>query len=212
VEAVANFLRQLRPDLNIVALRYALPDPRTLEGLRRSDLIVTTTNRTMPRLAAALLASAYLRVHLDISSGIFALPTGLQRGAATRLLLPGDACACCRERMRQLEEAREELDFPFAEARPRHRPRWSEERAGSLISVNAAGVSCAMQLWLDFLAGRLASSTWLRLEWEEDGRLTASRIEQSGEQSCPVCQACGQGDFRFSAFFSSVTGVVDGRT
>jgi hypothetical protein len=200
------------PDLKIIALPYPLPNPQTLDGLRRSDLIVTTTDRTMPRLAAALLASAYLRVHLDIGSGIFTTPAGLQRGADARLLLPGEACACCLRRMRHLDEAREELDVPFGEVRASPRPLWSEERAGSLISVNAAGVSCAVQLWLDFLAGRLAASTWLRLEWDDDGRLTASRIAQPGEPSCPVCQACAQGDYRFSAFLSSLTGLADGGT
>lgn len=199
-EILAEQLRALRGDLAVEAVPFWAQSPRALAALRGAEVIVTTVDRDAARLAAAIVAAADLRIHLDVGTGIFGTGPSRRVGADVRLLLPGDGCVCCVGGLRDEGTARVELELTEPElAQRRTRINWRQERAGSLATVNAAAVGCALQLLLELAAGRATSSRWLRLEWDAEGRLASRDLPVQPGRICSVCGDPGRGDFLLGA-------------
>jgi molybdopterin/thiamine biosynthesis adenylyltransferase len=199
-EVVAAGLKTLRPDLEVRAEPVWLQEPRGVAALRRAEVIITTVDRDAARLGAALVANAYLRVHLDVGTGVFREGGRRRLGADVRLFLPGAGCVRCAGGLRDEAAARRELLAGATELEAaRAGARWEAERAGSLATVNAAAVGCALQLLFDLFEGRVRESRWLRLEWGEDGRLEARDLAVRAGAGCPVCGEPGLGDYRFGS-------------
>ncbi|MBX7168080.1 MAG: ThiF family adenylyltransferase [Pirellulales bacterium] len=188
----ASQLIQLRPDdLVIEPLRASIRHRVVMERLRGVDLLVTCVDSDVARLAAARLVNKpwLAKVHLDIGSGIFRDAGGERRmGADLRLCVPGECCIACLGGLRQPDLAEDELSAPIG-ALPRQRPpRWDEDRAGSCITISQVSVNLGIQLWLDFLAGRVTESRWQRLEWSASGELSVTSQVLPGGVICPVCR------------------------
>ena len=92
------------------------------------DLLATCVDRDAGRLAAALLANRFLKVHLDIGTGVTADVEGRRTIAGdVRLLVPGQGCVCCVGGLADREAARYELLAP-RNVLQRGTPRdWDEE-------------------------------------------------------------------------------------
>src|SRR5262249_47105391 len=152
------------------------------DQLCQVDLIVTCVDQDAPRLAAAMLANRWGKVHLDIGTGIMETESGRRAGADIRLLLPGEACVVCLGGLGNLEEARYEVAAPYGALRRGRRLAWFEQRAGSLITINQVAVNLGIQVWLDLLAGRLTGSRWCRLEWNQRGELQVRQMQTTSNE------------------------------
>jgi molybdopterin/thiamine biosynthesis adenylyltransferase len=181
-------LRRLRPtDLEVIPVCRSLLDLGVSDHLCPVDLIVTCVDQDAPRLAAAMMANRWGKVHLDIGTGILTTGSGPQAGADIRLLLPGEACVVCLGGLANLEEARSEVAAPYGALRRGRRLAWFEQRAGSLITINQVAVNLGIQLWLDLLAGRVTGSRWCRLEWNPRGELQVRQMQTTTEE-CSLCR------------------------
>jgi molybdopterin/thiamine biosynthesis adenylyltransferase len=189
VEALAERLVGFRSDLFVQGLACCATDARVVERVRCADLIVTCADSDTPRLAAAMLASRLLKVHLDVGTGVTSDESGERQIAAdVRLFVPGPGCVACVGGLPDEEHARYEvLAPPGALRRARSRP-WHQQRAGSLITINAMAVSVAVQLWLDLLGGHLPGSHWSRLRWHPGRGLEIHAGTVTASPDCKVCQ------------------------
>jgi len=188
-EALQRRLHAFRPDCAIASLACSATHELIAARAAGADLIVTCVDQDTPRLAAARLARRFLRVHLDIGTGITDGQTPGQPVLAgdVRLLLPRLGCVCCVGGLLNADEARYELRAPPG-ALPRQPPQpWRQQRAGSLITLNSLTVATAVQLWLDLLAGRLRSSYWHRLHWEPGRGLHTDAAPVGAAPDCPLC-------------------------
>lgn len=190
VEALAHGLTQFRADLAVQALACSAADARVVECVRGVDLVATCVDRDMPRLAAAVLAERFLKVHLDIGTGVTQNAAGERQIAGdVRLLLPGQGCVCCVGGLPDAEQARYELLAPPETLRRGVEIGWQQQRAGSLLTINAMCVAAGVQLWLDLLAGTLETSHWSRFRWRPGGGLESDAGSVVAAPACLLCHA-----------------------
>lgn len=190
VIALARRLLLLRPDLSVSCFDAPLSDVRVAVALRRlpADLVVTAVDSDMPRLAASLLAREALAVHLDVGTSVTRDKSGKMLLAGdVRLLLPGAGCVSCVGGLADREATLYELYAPPGTLRRGRRLTWNQDRAGSLVSLNAIAVGTAVQAWLDLVAGRLRGSCWHRLQWTPGEGLQADSALVSAGDDCPYC-------------------------
>lgn len=183
-------LRRIRPDdLVVETCSLPFPHPEVIERIRGFDLLCTCVDHDTARLGAAMVANSSCIVHLDIGAGVFhsGESTGRLLGADVRLLLPSEACAVCLGGLRNLEEARYELAGPPGALRRGPLPIWTEQRAGSLLTVNSVACNLGIQMWLDLLRGTVTGSRWCHLEWRSDGVPTID-VRRTPADSCSVCR------------------------
>ncbi|NLS98222.1 MAG: hypothetical protein GXX96_39335 [Planctomycetaceae bacterium] len=192
VEALAKRLVRFRSDMLVQGLDCSAADARVVDRVRAADLLVTCTDSDTPRLTVAMLADRYLKVHLDIGTGVTINEAGERQIAAdVRLLVPRQGCVKCVGGLPDEEEARYELLAPPGALRRTAAREWSEERAGSLVTINTMSVAVGVQLWLDLLGGELRTSHWTRLRWHAGRGLEIHEGPVGGSKNCRVCGARG---------------------
>jgi hypothetical protein len=188
VEALAQHLSRFRSDLAVFGLPWSAADARVPDRIRDADLLVTCVDSDAPRLLAARLAAQWLKPHLDIGTGIHRQADEQRTMAGdVRLLLPREGCVACVGGLRDLQQAQDDLLLGPGALPLKPAPAWHEQRAGSLITLNALAVSVGVQLWLDLLAGQLRHSHWTRLLWQPGQGLTVDEADETGAASCAIC-------------------------
>jgi len=213
VEALRDFLTSIRPQLQVKPLKVWAQDSAGLAAMREADLILTTVDNNIARLVAARIASAYMRLHIDIGTGVhrFANETEEEEkikadgqeqrrilGADIRLFLPGDSCIYCLGGVRNVEEAAYDLAAPPGSLRIGRARHWYEERAGSLPTLNTVAVGLGLTLWHEYLCGRIESSLWLRA-FLGAGRgggveIVQRNVRADRSSQCENCRELGKGD------------------
>ena len=115
-------------------------------------------------------------------------------GLDVRLVLPADRCLLCLGGVRHPTLAQSVLQSAAAERAFLLRRDWQRERAGSLFSLNQVAVGLALRLLEDLVAGRIAESTWLHLDYGADGLPSLQRVEAERNAACPLCARAGRGE------------------
>lgn len=179
VEAVARMIELVAPAVRVVPLAVGAHDARAAAACARADLIVSAPDQNQARLLAALYATAHLRVHLDLGTGVFGDGDRFVAGADLRLIVPDEGCLLC---VGSLDLAR------------RHERDWRRQRAGSLRSLNGLAVSHAQFLLERFLVGDVTSSTWFQLVLDRHAELVVRRMPRERDPQCPCCALAGHGD------------------
>ncbi|MCA8955000.1 MAG: ThiF family adenylyltransferase [Planctomycetes bacterium] len=182
VDAVRELLSQACPVVEVICVPSTLQRPDAMRALGACDVIVTAPDLGQPRLLASITAAAYLRVHLDVGTGVLRTDEGLVYGADLRVVLPG-ACLLCTGGVDL--ETRSQVD-------------WRRQRAGSLRSLNGIAASYAMFLFERLVAGELTQTTWVRLLLDGAGTLRVERPRFGARAGCPVCARTGMGDAAFT--------------
>jgi hypothetical protein len=191
--ALADVLLLQRPDLSVTCCERSILDPEAA-GLfaSRSDLIVTCVDNDTARTAAGLHARRQLVPHLDLAASVEFDQNGERRYFAdARLLLPGQGCVFCvappsaAERNQILYE----LAAPDGSLRRGSPLEWHQQRAGSLITLNALVVSAGITAWLDLLGGRLRTSFWQRLDWIPGNGLAVQVSGVGPDKNCFHCKS-----------------------
>jgi hypothetical protein len=220
--AVANQVRRIlgqsAPFVNPIVADLAQPPARI--AARACDVLFLCVDNDAARLLAAILGSLYHKVLVDIGTGIHFIeetagplgprargsrPRARVMGADVRMILPGNGCLLCRGNLAHYAQAVDEL---CNQPRRRSLPTdgWRTQRAGSLRSLNELAVASGIQMFQDLVVERIQSSTWLRLEIHEVGRLTVRYPEvvpSTGNLArCPLCARSGLGDLALNAAVS----------
>jgi len=167
--------------------------PAGADAGKRAALLVDCCDTDSGRLAVAMLATVYHKPQLSIASGVHFDAQGRRTlGADVRLVIPGDRCLLCLGGLVDYPRALREL----AAGPPRtSEAAWRQERAGSLRSLNQAATAAGLRLVEDLFIGRVRDSRWVRLEWSDDGRITAREPEPGPRRTdCPLCLKAGEGD------------------
>jgi hypothetical protein len=180
---VARFAKAAAPWATIVPLAVAADAPEVLAAARHCQLIFSAPDRDEARFAAALFATALLRVHVDLGTGVFEDGSRWRAGADVRLILPGQGCLLCVG------------GLDLAAQPPTD---WRRQRAGSLRSLNQLAVSAAMLLLERLVAGDLQRTTWTRIEVAADGTFRTRAMPVDWRGDCALCgRLTGAGERAF---------------
>lgn len=185
------------------AIHAALDSPAGLEAAKAADILVCCADNNGARLLAAVTATLYHKILLDLGAGIFLEPATVsaprparRMGAELRLILPGDGCLLCRGNVTDYHQALREVFAHTQAAAP-----WWRQRAGSLRSLNQMAVGLGLRLLEDLAAERVAGSVWAKMEFDGAGRLSVGYPElPQPTEACPSCAKAGQGDFGSRSF------------
>ncbi|MEQ1806682.1 MAG: ThiF family adenylyltransferase [Burkholderiaceae bacterium] len=189
VDALASQLAPLAPHTRFIPIARSVLSPAALTGLASCDVIVSTVDNDLARLACACIASAYHRVHLDLGSLVTTDAGGARLlGADCRLILPGRCLSCLGA------FAQDRLE-PFALGETVARiGDWRSEKRGALSSWSAITAGLGLRLLEDLSAERVSASTWVRMT-QADGDV-APHIQQltaDPDRYCPICACAGWG-------------------
>ncbi|MFO1054084.1 MAG: ThiF family adenylyltransferase [Planctomycetota bacterium] len=179
VEVVARMIAAVAPEVEVVPLCLGVEDPAAADACAHADLVISAPDQNQARLVAALYATAHLRPHLDLGTGVFGTGDDFVAGADIRLTVPGDGCLLC---------------VGSLDLQRRHERDWRRQRAGSLRSLNGLAVSHALFLLERFLCGDVAQSTWFQLVLDRRAELVARRMPRERDPGCPLCALSGCGD------------------
>jgi hypothetical protein len=193
---VARALGRNNPGSVMRSIPFAIESPEARERLRtlRPDLLVTFVDSNIARVAASLLARELECIHLDCGSLIQFENDGERVMAGDiRLFEPGgQGCVCCCPQMPDLDDVLADMSRPAGAMLRGPRVPWDAERAGSLYHLNALVSSLATELWISYLAGRVQTSTWIRIRWKlgappriEQAAVTSPQIGERGK--CRFC-------------------------
>lgn len=197
VTAVATSLHTLAPALRLTALPQRLTEPAALVRVKEADVLLCCVDNDAARLLATTLATLYLKPLIDVGTGIVFTPDAQrQMGADVRCVLPGEACLLCAGGLVQEAEARRTL-ATWSPVRAATSPvPWQTQRAGSLRTLNHLAAHLGLQMWLDLVAGRLATSCWAQVEFDAQGRLQVRYppLPPVATTACVLCRKAGVGD------------------
>ena len=194
VEAVADAIARLRPDMAITRLAKPVNSAEAAELFRsRNDLIVSCVDSDA-RLAASLWARKTLTVHLDVGTTVQPETEPDHEHARhiagdARLLLPDrdGGCVACVGGLADEDQALYELAAPHGVLHHGQPVPWHHQRAGSLISINQLTVAAGVQLWLSLLSGHIETSFWQRLNWNAATGLETSGGRVGSAKNCRFC-------------------------
>lgn len=179
VEAVVGYLAEVAPAVRVRTIAAPVEGAAAFEACSGADLVASAPDDNRARLAAALAATAHLRPHLDLGTGVFVEAGIWTAGADVRLMLPADGCVLCAG------------GLDLSRGRAAH---WRRERAGSLRSLNQMAAGQALALVEALVAGGLERSTWVRLLLEQDGGMEALEMPWEVDPACPLCRRGGTGE------------------
>ena len=188
VEVLARRLLEFRSDMLVQYVQGRATDRPVIEALREVDLLITSPDSGCARLLAAHLCQTGI-LHLDVGTSIQTTANGERILAGdVRILNFREGCLQCVGGVADEEEARYELLAPPDALRRGPPTVWSEQRLGSLVTLNAMTVSSSIQLYLDLLGGELQGSCWLRLRWREGEGLEVNQGRVGATSGCRVCR------------------------
>lgn len=206
VIAVARHLRRAHPGLGLRPIAAPVESVEAFEACSRSEIVLSAPDDNRARLTAALAATAHLRPHLDLGTGVFAggeiegrAGEPWTAGADLRLVLPGDGCLLCAGGL--------DLDR-------RRAGDWRRQRAGSLRSLNRMAAGVGLGLLEGMLAGRIRRSRWVRLLLAADGGVELREMRWRVAPDCPLCsRRSGIGSAALRGFGPGVAaGAIGPRT
>ncbi len=196
VQAVANALVGRTPGMSPpVAIVESVTRRGALRALQECDFLFGSVDNDAARLAVAMAATLFHKPLIDVGSGIHGASGGRQMGVDVRLVTPSGRCLLCLGGLQTAEQARQTLASAAAEQISTQDRDWTQERAGSLASLNQFASACVLRLFEDFMAERITESTWLHAEYDPAGRLAVSYPPARRPAAiCAMCRLSGAGE------------------
>lgn len=189
VTALADELTRFRDDMAVTCLPWTATDRRVLEYAPGADIYITAVDHGTPVLLAAKMANRWNKLHIDIGTRVTRNDDGnLDLFGDVRLMFPRQVCASCVGGIADREQAEQELSLPAGVVPLRPPKDFRDQRAGSLVTINAITVSIAIQSLIDHLAGKITTSHWYRTAWTPE---TGISTEVSPVVSPGDCEICG---------------------
>jgi hypothetical protein len=180
VQAIRSFLKRIGFARLPLGHRATALSPAAFASAAGSDVLVSAVDHNRGRLEVSMLATLFLRPHLDLGTGVLEREGRTQVGFDVRMIVPGDGCLICVGGLPDLARARPG-DF-------------REERVGSSRSLNGAAVGHGMRLLERFFAGTLRRTVWQRYEETPTGSDRLTSVNRGGAEDCPLCRMQGLGE------------------
>jgi molybdopterin/thiamine biosynthesis adenylyltransferase len=186
LESIARFIEPICAPLGA---------PEALRAAREADLLVCCADDEAARVAAAIIATTYHKVLLDIGTGVFFDsddPRSRRIGADIRLIIPGEnRCLLCMGGVPNQDQAIRRVASRHFRGDPLP---WDAQRAGSLRSLNEIAVGIGLRLLEDLVAERVTASTWTHVEFSPEGRMEITYPSTALDPDCSLCAQAGMGD------------------
>ena len=190
VDALLMHGQQIAPTTRWRSVPYALPAFEAVRAVAQADVVVSAVDCDAARAMASLVATLFLRPHLDIGSALQGSVKGLTWGVDARLLMPGQGCVACVGGFAHPEEVAALASNIEISPLP-----WHRRRLGSLASVSSLAAGLGMRLLEDLARLSSGGNRWLRLE--QTGDAEAPRMQAlaaGGRPGCAICRLAGQGE------------------
>lgn len=183
-------IRRITPLAEVVTTGH-LRTSRSLEELRRVDLIVGCVDNDGARLITSELAAAHVIPYLDIGVGIERDGTEPAMGGRVSFYLPGGACLACADEI-DYEEAAQDLESEQLHDVRIARGYASDRRIEpALMPLNTVVAGQAMMELLAFATGVRRVTPFLRYDGLTN---TMKPANVDRDADCPVCRpAFGMG-------------------
>lgn len=189
VAALADELVRFRDDIAVTGLPFTATDRRVIQRARIADVLITCVDHGTPVLFAAKMANRWNKVHIDIGTSVQKQDNGeLEITGDVRFFQPHEACASCVGGIGDRIDAEIDLQLPAGAQPLRPQVDFRDQRAGSLITINAMTVSIATQLLTASLCGGASSSYWYRLVWTVKNQMQCVDSNMFRENRCIVCR------------------------
>lgn len=187
---LALTLRCNQPDLVVTVVPHSV---LSTDGMRmllesRTDTVFSFVDNNVARLAVARLCQETETVHVDVGTLIEWEGENRTMSADVRLLEPRLGCVACVPKMEELDNVLYELAAPPDVLHRGRRTTWDEQRAGSLLHVNAMACSLALEVWFRWLSGNIQTSHWLRLRWPANEIPEIIEGVVGPDESCQFCR------------------------
>ncbi len=186
---LAKVLRRNQPELTVTCVPHSVTSVdgvRVLQG-SRSDTVFSFIDNNTGRLAVSRLCQEAEMVHVDLGTLIEWQDDLRTMSADIRLLEPKRGCVACVPRMANLDQVLYELGAPEGSLHRGRRREWNDERAGSLLHLNALACSLGIELWFRWLNSDIRTSHWLRVRWPADSIPEIHEAPVGPEPDCIFC-------------------------
>ncbi|MGV8122409.1 MAG: ThiF family adenylyltransferase [Candidatus Xenobiia bacterium LiM19] len=196
----------------LIPVPQLLNSKAALEAAKSSDILITALDQDSPRLMASFLSKIYLLPHIDVATGILnAGGKEREMGADIRFFLPNDRCILCMGGLPELTHLENErgntagvsmndstsrrfFSDPREEKKFLRERRWSDERSGSLRSLNQIAAHMALRMLEDMAAGMVLNSRWSRIDFDREGFMNVRHIDSRLKVTRCLCSRKGEGD------------------
>ena len=184
-----------------VCLYASLNDQEVQDVLRMADVLFTAVDEPAVRLAAAVIASRYHILHIDVTGGLaWAGEKRAVAGGELRVFIPGSrGCLGCFDRY-DWQDAMRLLGLSSeAERERRQHLNWHQQRPGSNPDILLPVIGEAMQAFWSILRGEIGDSFWLHYHKDHQCRPVwsdwSNRHRWRKWKKCAICgQQSGLGD------------------
>ncbi|MEM7557691.1 MAG: ThiF family adenylyltransferase [Planctomycetota bacterium] len=190
---LARSLNANQPEATITIHPESVVSSRVSQYLRsiRADVIFSYVDSEVARLAVSLNAREMETLHIDIGSTVQWQDGQRRMASDIRLFEPGLGCVACVPELEDLEQVLYHLSAPENTLERGRRVTWDQERAGSLLHLNAFTASVAVEHWLRWISGDIQSSRWTRVRWHGLLPKVQSATVWPTEQ-CRFCNPAGE--------------------
>jgi len=198
VEALAAAIEANQPDIHVNGLPWSITEGRAIRLLEKTrvDAFFSFVDNNTARLCTSYMATEAHVVHIDVGTRIRWQGDQRIMRADIRLFEPGQGqgCVLCVPELpaAERENAFYELNAPAGSMHRGEPFDWNDPvhgRAGSLLLLNTVAASMAVDLWLAWLDGRIATSHWLRVNWTFGQPMQTESFSVTG---VPGCRFCGR--------------------
>ena len=180
VKAIQSFLKRIGYAELPQGFRSTVLSPAAFDAAARADVLVSAVDHNRGRLEVSMLATLFLKPHLDLGTGVMEQRGRTRVGFDVRMIVPADGCLLCVGGL-------PDVTLP----RPRD---FRAERIGSSRSLNGAAVGHGMRLLERFFAGTLQRTVWQRYEETPTGNDRLMAMERGAARDCPLCRMQGLGE------------------
>lgn len=190
--AIAARVADLSPTTRLHVITERVQRVKAAYALARCDLLISAPDHDAARFITSVIASAYLRPHLDIGSAVHrSSESSAYLGGDIRLVMPGQhRCLVCFGGLANMHDLQ-----VLVQSGAEKRGAWTARKAGSLRSLSAIAAGLGMRMLEDLVRGAVMSSCWWRITQKNDGSAPAiSAGDAPPDPGCPICAIQGDGD------------------
>ena len=168
---LARVLRLNQTDLTVTCIPHSIFAPDAVRMLRetRADTVFSFIDSDAGRLAVSQLCMTTQTVHVDTGSLIQWEDDLRTMSVDVRLFEPGLGCVACVPAMENLNDVLYQFSAPDNALSRGLATEWDEQRAGSLLHLNAMACAITIETWLAWLNGKISTSHWRRVRWDDGG-------------------------------------------
>lgn len=214
-----RLIRSVAPESEVQAIPRSLQSPEALDALKEADVVFGCVDNDGARLVLNELALAYRIPLFDLGTGI-KVESGSVSAAGGRVavILPEGPCLHCMDELdlreakhflKEVSERKLDADLGYVEG-------ISGEPAPSVVSLNAAVASCAINEFALFTSGVRPPTTFTELDLlgvahEVPSQRLAPRTAQR-QDGCVQCRMAGEGDRADISRYAETSALPDSKT